>query len=366
MLPAALLQLPELGTGTVRWPVVVAAGALLVVLLAFRARSDVAEAMGLEAPEVALLTLGSVAAPLLNVPLALVGGAVLAVNLGGAIVPVLLTVRFHRHGRAPALRLAVVTAAVAASTWAIVSVQPDAGVVAPFPEFLVPPAVALAGGLLVARGEATLGGPIAYGAGTLGAIVGADLLALPRLLDVAREADAGTALILGGGGAFDLIFLSGALPLALALFVALVGSARPRTPAADPSAPPRRVPDPARLLDDANRLQGLSPRERCLSHLARANRALASRAPEQAVRQAHRAVGALLDSGSPRLVERVAERGPDTVRAWMRELNEVRRRSRREPPAWHEAADAVELAKRLSGALWRGAPGRVRVGGAGW
>lgn len=361
-----LLQFPDLGARTIRWPVVAGAGALLVLLLAFRARSDLAEEMGLGTPEVALLTIGSVAAPVLNVPLAVVGGAVLAVNLGGAIVPVLLTVRFHRHGRAPAVRLALVTAAVAASTWAIVSVQPEAGVVAPFPEFLVPPGVALAGALLVAGGRATLAGPIAYGAGTLGAIVGADLLALPRLLDVARDADAGTALILGGGGAFDLIFLAGALPLAVALFLALVGTKRPTTPAADPSAPPRRVPDPARLLDDANRLQGLSPRERCLTHLARANRALADEDPEQAVRQAHRAVGALLDSGSPRLIERVRERGPQPVRAWMRELNDARRRGRDGRLAWHEAADAVELSKRLSGALWRGAPGRVRVGGAGW
>lgn len=358
-----LLQLTELGTQTVRWPVVAGAGALLVVLLAFRARSDVTEEMGLGGPEVALLTLGSIAAPLLNVPLAVVGGAVLAVNLGGAIVPVLLTVRFHRHGRAPAGRLLLVTAAVAASTWAVVSVEPDAGVVAPFPQFLIPPAVALVGALVVARGRATLAGPIAYGAGTLGAIVGADLLALPTLLDVARQAQGGTALILGGGGAFDLIFLAGALPIALSLFLALVASTRPPTPVADPAAPPRRVPDPERLLDEAHRLQGLTPRERCLSHLARANGSLEDERSTEAVRQAHQAVGALLESGSPRLIERVGERGPEPVRAWMRELNAARRRAEADPPAWHEAADTVELAKQLSGALWQGAPGRVRFGG---
>lgn len=360
-----LLQLSEIGTGTVRWPVVAGAGALLVVLLAFRARSDVAEEMGLGAPEVALLTLGSIGAPLLNVPLGVIGGAVLAVNLGGAIVPVLLTVRFHRHGRAPAGRLLLVTALVAAATWAIVSVDPEAGVVAPFPQFLIPPAVALVGALVVARGRPTLAGPVAYGAGTLGAIVGADLLALPRLLDVAREAQGGTALILGGGGAFDLIFLAGALPIALAMFLALVGSTRPPTAVADPGASPRRVPDPGRLLDEAHRLQGLTPRERCLSHLARANRSLADDRSVEAVRQAHQAVGALLESGSPRLVDRVRERGPDPVRAWMRELNGARRRAEADPPPWHEAADAVELAKQLSGALWQGAPGRVRLGGGG-
>lgn len=363
MLPAALLQLPELRTGTVRWPVVLAAGALLLILLAFRARSDIAEAMGLEAPEVALLTLGSVAAPLLNVPLALVGEAVLAVNLGGAIVPVLLTVRFHRRGHAPVGRLAVLGVAVAAVTWAIVSVEPDQGVVAPFPSFLLPAAVALGGALLLSKADPLEAGPLSYGAGTLGTIVGADLLSLPRLLPVAQQASPGTALILGGAGAFDLIFLAGATPLALSMFLALVGSRPPDRPLADPTAPARRVPDADRLLRSAERLRGLTPRERCLTHLARSNRALREERSQAAVRHAHEAIGALLRSGTPTVLDRVGREGPDEVRASVRELHQASKAAQATPPAWHDAADTVELAKHLAGALWRAAPGRVRLEG---
>jgi len=57
------------------------------------------------------------------------------------------------------------------------------------------------------------------------------------------------------------------------------------------------------------------------------------------------------------------EAGPDEVQAWMRELTATRKEATRATPAWHEAADAVELAKHLSGALWEQAPGRVRLEG---
>lgn len=363
MLPAALLQLPEIGPEGIRWPVVVSALALLIVLVGFRVRSDLAEAMGLTGPEIALLTLGSIAAPVLNVPLAVLGDSVLAVNLGGAIVPVLVTLRLHQRGHAPWGQLAALGVAVAAATRLVVRVDPQAGVLAPFPAFLLPATVALVGALLLTRGRPTEAGPLAFAAGTLGALVGADLLTLPSLLEVARSAEAGTALVLGGGGAFDLIFLSGALGLALSLFLALFLTPDPGIPLLDAKAPPRRVPEPERLLRQLERLDGLSPRERSLAYLARANRALERPAPTQAVKHAHRAVDALLRSGSPRVIERVASEGPQRIKDQMQELTERRRELGGSGPPWHEAADAVELAKHLTGALWRASAGRVRVGG---
>lgn len=363
VLEPVLLQLPATPEGLLRWPVIAAAGALLVVLLGFKARSDLADAMGLDRADVALLTVGSIAAPVLNVPLALRGEAVLAVNLGGAIVPLLVAVRLRRVGKLPWVRTAALTGVVAGATWAIVSVEPDAGVVAPFPQFLLPGAVALLGALALTRGRPTEAGPLAFASGAIGALVGADLLALPRLLEVADQARPGTALILGGGGAFDLIFLSGAVGLALSLFLALVVTRAPSPRLADPRAAPRRVPDPRDVLERLERLEGLSPRERCISHLARANRALASQRPSRAVEHAHAAVDALLRAGSPTVLSRIGQQAPEEVKAWMRELTEARRRLASNAPEWHEAADTVELAKVLTGALWRAAPGRVRLPG---
>lgn len=361
MLPIGLAQLPQAPAGLLRWPVIVAAGALLVVFLGFRARGDLADAMGFDRADVALLTVGSIAAPALNVPLAVLGEAVFAVNLGGAIVPLLVTLRLRRADRLPMARFLVLTALVAAATWAIVTVDPDAGVVAPFPDFLVPAGVALLGALVLTAGRPTRAGPLAFAGGAIGALVGADLLALPALIDVAEQATPGTALILGGAGAFDLIFLSGAIGLALSLFLALVVTRAPAPPPGDRSAPPRRVPFPRRLLQEADRLAGLTPRERCLVHLARANQALAQEAPTRAVTEAHRAVDAIVRAGSPPLIERIADDGPGKLKARLRELTRDRRAAQESSPAWHEAADTVELAKGLAGALWRAAPGRVRL-----
>jgi len=362
VLAPALAQV-DLASELTRWPVLAAAGALVVILGGFALREDLAAAMGLETPDVALLTVGSVAAPVLSVPVAVVEDAVFAVNLGGAIVPALVTLRLHAADRVPLGRLALAGALVAAATWAVVTVDPGRGVVAEAPAFLVPGAVALVAGLALTKGEVTRAGPLAFAAGSLGALVGADLLALPQLLGAVDQVRPGGALVLGGAGAFDLVFLSGALGLAAAVVLGLVVRPAPEAPPADPGAPPRRVPDPGRVLREAEARSGLSPREACLVELARANRALERPAPGEAVTHAHRAAGALLDAGQPRLLDRVAEAGPDEVQAWMRELTATRKEATRAPPAWHEAADAVELAKHLSGALWEQAPGRVRLEG---
>lgn len=360
MLEPALLQLEAPGT-LLRWPVLVAAGALLAILVGFRARTDLLEAMGLDRADVALLTVGSVAAPALSVPVGVLGDTLLAVNLGGAIVPVLVAIRLRAADRVPLARTAIGIALVAAVTRAIVRVDPGAGVVADAPEFLAPGAVALAAALLLTGGDPARAGPVAFVAGSLGALVGADLLTLPAILAAVEAAAPGSSLVLGGAGAFDLIFLSGAIGLAGAILVALVATPTPEPHVGDPRAPARRVPNPDAVLRDAQRLEGLTPRERCLVELARANQALERSSTPDAVRHAHRAADALLDAGSPRLLDRVAERAPEPVLDRVRELNRRRRSLDASTPDWVEAADTVELAKSLTGALWHEAPGRVRL-----
>lgn len=348
------------GSELLRWRLVAGAAVLGLLYAGFRARADVAERMGFTDADVALVTVGALAAPVLSVPLAVVDGAVFAVNLGGALVPLVLAWRLYHRGHLPLARTVVGAVPVAAVTWAVVDVRAGVGVVAAFPGFLAPPLAALLVGLAAGGLRPDRAGPIALAAGSLGALVGADLVTLPRVLDVAAAAPDGSALVVGGGGSFDMVFLAGALGLALSIALTLLTTEAPRPLLGAARSRPVRVARPRRLLDGLDALPGLTPRERSLGALARANLALEAERPGRAVREAREAVDALLQSGQPRLLDRV--RGGGAAPGIVDALGRLDERTRGEP-GWHEAAGLVEEAKELAGRLWRSAPGRVRAEG---
>jgi uncharacterized membrane protein len=125
------------------------------------------------------------------------GATVVAINVGGALLPILLSLylflRTRMHGR-----MVVGTAIVAAVVYPMAEVVPGVGIALPI---LVPPLVAAGVALLLAFRRAP---PLAYVAGCLGTLIGADLL---HLNEVARL---GAPLVsIGGAGTFDGIFLTG-------------------------------------------------------------------------------------------------------------------------------------------------------------
>lgn len=354
------------------------AGAALLALLyvGFRARSDVAERMGFTDADVALLTVGGLAAPVLSVPVAVVDEAVFAVNLGGALVPLILALRLYHRGHLPLGRTVLGAVPVGVVTWWIVDVEPGVGVIATFPGFLLPALVALAVGLAAGGVRPDRAGPIALGAGSLGALVGADLVTLPQVLEVARAAPPGTALVLGGGGSFDLVFLAGAIGLALSLALTLITTTAGPRPLGWRGGGPVRVPRPRRLLSELDSLPGWTPRERALASLARANLALEVDRNERAVQEAREAIGSLLASGSPTLAEEARSgRSTPQLADLLDQLDTLQATPTRgedpdhagPPPGdedgWYRAASAVEEAKHITGLLWPHAPGRVRVQG---
>jgi uncharacterized membrane protein len=129
---------------------------------------------------------------------------VIAVNLGGAVVPAgvaaFLVGREHLGNRA-----LIAAGIVAVVTFALAKPVKGVGIVVPG---LVPPVVAAITALAIAEPVAPA---LAYVAGVLGTLVGADLLNLPRI----RKLGASVASI-GGAGTFDGIFLSGLLAVLIA------------------------------------------------------------------------------------------------------------------------------------------------------
>jgi uncharacterized membrane protein len=128
---------------------------------------------------------------------------IIAVNLGGAVIPTGLSLYLLIHDGVW-WQAAVAVAFVALVVHVIARPVPGLGIAVPA---LAPPLLAAGAALAL---SATAAAAVAYVAGTLGTLIGADLLNLTRL----RELGAGVASI-GGAGTFDGVFLSGILAVVL-------------------------------------------------------------------------------------------------------------------------------------------------------
>jgi len=142
--------------------------------------------------------------PLLRLP-PFTGKTVVAINVGGAVVPVAFSFYLITHASLSGWDIAIAVLAVAAI--ANVVSRPIPGIGIGIPMLIAPIAAALIATMLDPQQRA----PLAYIGGTLGVLIGADLM---RLRDI-RMLGVPFASI-GGGGTFDGVFLSGILAVLLA------------------------------------------------------------------------------------------------------------------------------------------------------
>jgi uncharacterized membrane protein len=131
-------------------------------------------------------------------------GTIIAVNLGGALLPLVLSA-YLSHQVGHVLKLALVALLVAAVTHHFARIEPGIGGVVPV---IVPPAAAALLAWFIAP---EVRAAAAFVGGTIGTLVGADLLNLRGM----RNSGAAVASI-GGAGTYDGIFITGivAVPLA--------------------------------------------------------------------------------------------------------------------------------------------------------
>ena len=129
---------------------------------------------------------------------------VLAVNVGGAVVPTLLSLYLLTQALAP-LRVVVATAAVTLLTYRLARPVTGVGIVVPM---LLPPLSAAPAALLLVPQQAPLA---AYVAGTMGTLIGADLLHVRKVRRLATPVAS-----IGGAGTFDGVFITGIIAVLLA------------------------------------------------------------------------------------------------------------------------------------------------------
>jgi uncharacterized membrane protein len=131
-------------------------------------------------------------------------GTVIAINVGGALIPTLMSLYLLAKNQAWGLGL-VATACVAAVCYWLA--QPVPGVGIALPTFVPAITAAIAAWVLSRRYAA----PLAYIGGSMGTLIGADLLNLGAIQGLGAPVAS-----IGGAGTFDGIFLTAILAVLIA------------------------------------------------------------------------------------------------------------------------------------------------------
>jgi uncharacterized membrane protein len=130
----------------------------------------------------------------------------IAVNVGGALIPTAVSVYLLSHSSPSTVLYCLVgVAAVALVTYLVARSVKGVGIVTPA---FIPPIAAADAAMILVPGDPRI---VAYVAGVLGTLIGADLLnlrAIPKL--------GAPVASIGGAGTFDGVFLSGILAVLLA------------------------------------------------------------------------------------------------------------------------------------------------------
>ncbi len=132
-------------------------------------------------------------------------GTEIALNFGGAIVPTLISIYLLIKNALYIQAIAGVAFVSAVVHWLAV-IEPGQGISVPI---FAPPIVSAGVSMILARYQAA---PLAYISGSLGTLIGADLL------NVVAFVETGPPMIaIGGAGTFDGVFLTGILAVLLAV-----------------------------------------------------------------------------------------------------------------------------------------------------
>ena len=165
--------------------------------------------LGLSAQSAYLLFMTILVGSMINLPIfdmkTEAGKTRILVNVGGCVVPVAFCLYLIRHHPLNPAALLAAVCVVTLLSWKVSRGLPGIGI--GMPVFLAPITAAAVSYLLDAKNAA----PLAYVSGTLGVLIGSDLLHLKDL----RKMGAPFASI-GGAGSFDGIFITGIVAVLLA------------------------------------------------------------------------------------------------------------------------------------------------------
>lgn len=137
----------------------------------------------------------------------------LGINMGGAVIPILLSIYMIIKKNLSLKKIGIGIFIVTIISFLVTKPVIYKGIVATFPYWLLPGIFASLCSIFLSWKNFDKAAPIAYISGTIGVLIGADFLHLPELLSFPIEEH--TNAIIGGAVIMDMIFITGILAVLL-------------------------------------------------------------------------------------------------------------------------------------------------------
>ncbi len=184
----------------------------LISLLVYSIFTYVFEEVGFKWWEASLIVFGSIFFRNIDIPLFQYKNLIIAINLSGAILPLLIS-SYLILSRKIFLRslFGIIIVSFVAYTVSYASTE---GIVSPFPYWLLPPISAGLYSLIAGYKNKRTVASTAYSCGTFGAIIGADLLHFKEFLEI--NASKQIVASIGGAAILDMVFLTGIIAVIIA------------------------------------------------------------------------------------------------------------------------------------------------------
>ena len=148
-----------------------------------------------------------------NVYLFSYGNWNLWINMGGAIIPVILSIYLIIKKKIPLKKIAIGIIIVTIIAFFVTRPVEAKGIVAAIPYAFLPAVFASITSVLLSWRNFIKAAPLAYVSGTIGVLIGADFLHLWELLNIPINNKINA--VIGGADVFDMIFITGIIAVVL-------------------------------------------------------------------------------------------------------------------------------------------------------
>jgi uncharacterized membrane protein len=136
-----------------------------------------------------------------------------AINMGGGVIPILLSIYLTIKKKLPLKKLLIGIGIVTVVAFFVTQPVPEKGIVAYFPYWLLPGFFASISSIFLSWKNFIKAAPLAYISGTIGVLIGADFLHIWELLNY--QISTQRSAVLGGAVVFDMIFITGIIAVIL-------------------------------------------------------------------------------------------------------------------------------------------------------
>jgi len=132
---------------------------------------------------------------------------IVGINMGGAIIPIILSIYLFFKKKIDWKKLLVGISLVSIITYLITMPDPSKGIVAKVPFAFIPAIAASVISVIFLYKDFKKAAPFAYISGTIGVLIGADVFHLYELLS--HPINTQINAVIGGANVFDMVFITG-------------------------------------------------------------------------------------------------------------------------------------------------------------